>query len=74
MTAAFSLILGLADILLRGFLLAMACGVVFLWMLHRAAASSWQLRAFSQVPQAPRLVPPRPEAYRLRSARGPAKR
>lgn len=69
MSAAFPLILGLADILLRGFLLAMACGVVFLWILHRAAANSWHLRSLSPVPPVPRPVPARPDTYRLRSAR-----
>lgn len=69
MTAAFPLILGVADILVRGFLLAIVCGVVFLWILHKAAASSGPLRSLIPAPPMPRPAPVRPEPYRLRSAR-----
>ncbi|MCW5966311.1 MAG: hypothetical protein KIT83_19900 [Bryobacterales bacterium] len=69
MTAAFPLILGVADILVRGFLLAMVCGIVFLWILHKAAVNSRQMRSLSPAPPMPRPVPLRPEPYRLRSAR-----
>ncbi len=68
MTAAFPLILGMADILVRGFLLAMVCGVVFLWMLHKAAVTASRARSLQQVPPVSAPIPPPPVAYRLWSA------
>ncbi len=70
MTAAFPLILGMADVLARGFLLAMMCGVVFLWVLHKAASNSWHLRTLRPIPPVTRTELARPEAYRLRSRLG----
>jgi len=69
MTGAYPVILGLADMLVRGFLLAMLCGVVFLWVLHRSASGSTPVHSLQQLPPSPRPVPLRAAAYRLRSAR-----
>ncbi|MCU0226477.1 MAG: hypothetical protein MUF01_02455 [Bryobacterales bacterium] len=72
MATIFPLILGMADMLARGFLLAMLCGAVFLWMLHKAAASTWRLRSLQPAPAPPPLrpAPLRPQPYRMRSAPG----
>ena len=69
MLIAFILVIGVADILLRGVILAMALGLVILWMLHRDATSSGRMGMRNPEAVEPTKSVGRPTPYRLHSAR-----